>query len=386
MKYSHPMIRRLAQRLPVLCALYFEVFAFIYLLLLQRDVLAQAQYQFSEGEELYHPLVGASLCTLLLMGLAVLLARFMHWLPLRLKAAPWFPSFFLLGLLTHWRFPQYGDLGSSPSWIYLGVLVVAYGVMLLLGDIFMDSSKERETASTYVWPNLLLLALFSLVTVSLSNTDERLHHTLRSIRLAAEGNYDQILIIAHNQQHPTRQLSAATAFALSQQGLLGEQLFAYPQPFGASGLLPQRGDTLLFAPYVRSIGNHLGFLKTDRTPDSLFYEAAFRRPHVKPALRNYWLCALLLDRNLPAFRSSLLESDTLSSALPRHYREALLLEQQLRPLASDTLVDEELSACFLQFDSLRLALSANPDECELRCREQFPGTYWTYYYFPHNQK
>ena len=114
MNYSHPQIRLIAQRIPLLCALYFVTFSLIYLLLLQSDVIAQAQYILSRGQSVFHPLAAALLSTGLLFLLGLVVNYLLHWLPLRLKALVWFPSFLLLGLLTSFRFPQFGDGGSPP--------------------------------------------------------------------------------------------------------------------------------------------------------------------------------------------------------------------------------------------------------------------------------
>ena len=380
MNYAHPQIRLVARRIPVLCTVYFVLFSFFFLFLLQRDVLAQAQYILSQGQSVFHPIVATLLSTALLLLLGFLVSFFLRWLPLRMKAFVWFPSFVLLGLLTCFRFPQFGDEGSAPGW---RVVAVLFGVWLLAvvgSRLFPDSPKERDTLSAYAWPNALWLILFTAVTVSLSNTDAVTHHTLQSARSLSQRDYAAALLQARYERHPSSQLSAMTAYALSRQGQLGESLFRYPQPHGSQGLLPQLSDSLLFFNLPHAVGAHLGYRKGDRTTATLFFEAIARRPRVQPAARHYRLCALLLDRRTADFRQLLLDGDTLSLSLPLHYREALLLQQQLQPQSADTLVDDDLARQFLEFDSLRL-LPGTPDEREFRCRQRYGGTYWAYYYF-----
>ena len=218
------------------------------------------------------------------------------------------------------------------------------------------------------------------MTVGLSNTDSSIHHTLQAARHLAQRDNNAALLQARYERHPSPQLSAITAYALSRQDLLGERLFHYPQPHGPKGLVPQLSDSLLFCDLPRIVGAHLGYRRGRHTSVPLFLQAIARRPHVRPAAHQYRLCALLLQRRTADFRALLLQGDTLSSRLPLHYREALLLQQQLQPAASDTLVDSLLARQFHQFDSLRL-LPGTPDEREFRLRQHFGNTYWTYYYF-----
>lgn len=380
MNYSYPQIRLIARRIPILCTVYFVVFSLAFLLLLQRDVLAQAQFVLSRGQSVFHPLVAALLTTALLSLLGFLVSFFMRWLPLRMKAFVWFPSFILLGLLTSFRFPQFGDVGSAPGWPIIAILLGVWLLAVLSSCLLPDSTKERETLSTYAWPNALWLIIFTAATVRVSNTDAATHHTLQAARYLSQRDYETALLQARYERHPSPQLSAMTAYALSCQGQLGESLFSYPQPHGSQGLLPQLSDSLLFFDLPHAVGVHLGYRKGARTSATLFLEAISRRPHVQPAARQYRLCALLLERRTTDFRQLLLDGDTLSVCLPLHYREALLLQQQLQPLSADTLVDDDLARQFFEFDSLR-TLPGTPDEREFRCRQRFGRTYWTYYYF-----
>ena len=377
MQYSHPQIRQIARRIPILCALYFVLFAFGYLLLLQCDVLAQTHFALSQGQAYYQPLPATILSTLLLFLLGLLLSRLLTWLPLRLKAAVWFPSFFLLGLLTSWHFPSLGDPAALPRWPRLLLPVGLYLLLLVLGRLHSDSSKERDTFSTYAWPNALLLVLFTCATVVVSNTDASLHRTLRALRQLSQRDYAAVLQTARYETSPSPQLTASLAYALSKQGLLGERLFAYAQPYGSEGLLPHLADSTLFFDLPRAVGAHLGYRRGDHTPVPLFLEAVARRPNAQPAARHYRLCALLLQRRTSDFRHLLLQGDTLSVALPLHYREALLLEQQLHPQSADTLPDADLARQFHDFDSLRRLPGTAPQR---ELRQHFPDTYWTYYY------
>ena len=348
---------------------------------MQRDVLAQIQYQLSEGESLYHPLFGAMLCTLLVTILGFFLNALLFWLPLRAKASAWFLPFMLIGTLTHWRFPAFGDSGEAPSWWVYAILVVVYGLWLTMCRMFLDSKKERETFSSYAWPNALQLILMTVIAVSLSNTDIVLHRTLRAASLVEQGAYDEALQCARWERHPSRQLSSSTALALSETHQLGNQLFAYPQPYGAAGLLPEAADTMLFTNLYLTVGNHLGYKRGEHTQPLFFLQVIDAKPKSHPAVRDYLLCAYLLERRLDDFADRLLSDDSLSLALPLHYREALMLRQHLSPVDTTTVLhDDSLRTQYLAFDSLRNA-TGTKEEREFRCRHRFGATYWCYYFF-----
>ena len=56
----------------------FLIFTFLYLYNYQTDVLAMAQHVLSDGKTYYVPFVGASLITILLSLLQLLIARFLQ--------------------------------------------------------------------------------------------------------------------------------------------------------------------------------------------------------------------------------------------------------------------------------------------------------------------
>lgn len=380
MKYASPFVRVIAQRLPIYCAIYFGLFSYLFLRWVECDVLSQAQFRLSEGATVYHPSLYAIFITLLLLLPGLVLHQLCRWLPLRLLAVNWLPSFLLLGLLCHWRFPEVGDMASAPSLWWVILLLAIWALLLYLGWGFRDSTKESSTFATYAWPNALLLALFSVMSVSYANTDIRSHRTLAALRLAEEGQWESVLRQAHYEQHPPRQLSMLTALALSESGQLGDQLFTYPQPWGVDGLLPQEGDTLLFHSIPQLVGHHLRYLKTDRTTLDLFF-AAVDTDATMP-LRDYHLAALLLQRRLPEFAQLLSQDSTLTSPLPRHYAEALVLLSPRDSLCLDSSVIQS----YHSFDSLRvgsspLLRSKEKLERRFQCQRHYGNTYWFYYFF-----
>lgn len=380
MRHSLLQKQKTARQAFALCVVYFVAFAFCYIYFLQRDILAQAQYKLSDGTTLYRPLLSAALCTLLGVALGVFVSRFLRRLPPRAKAMAWFPSFLLLGLLGSVHFPEFGNSPSLYCWVWVLLSLLAYMAFLPLCSLLRCAPGKRESFSLCAWPNALLLTLFSVVCLAVSNTDIVLHRTLQSARYLQEENYEAALQTARWETHPSKQLSSMTAFALSKTEQMGESLFNYPQPYGSEGLLPLCSDTVMFYDVPSAVGCHLGYKRGNSISATRFLETIVSMPCARPSARQYLLCAYLLDKELEKFCTLLSAADSLSTSLPRHYREALLLHQELNPSTDIHFEDSVLNASFLQFKTY-LKEDVAKDERELKCRERFGNTYWSYYYF-----
>ncbi|MBP5381631.1 MAG: hypothetical protein J6Y39_07900 [Bacteroidaceae bacterium] len=380
MRHSVLQKQQTARKIFTFCVVYFLAFAFCYVFLLQRDILAQTQYKLSDGTTLYRPLLSAVLCALLGTALSIFAFRMLRRLPLRAKAMAWFPSFLLIGLLGSAHFPELGDTASPYRWVWVLLSILAYMALLPFCSLLRYAPGKRESFTSCAWPNALLLTLFSLVSIAISNTDIVLHRTLQSARYLQACDYEAALQTARWEASPSKRLSSMTAFALSKTDQMGQSLFCYPQPYGSEGLLPLCSDTVMFYDLPRAVGHHIGYKRGNDITATRFLETIAPMPHARPSARQYLLCAYLLDKELDKFCTLLLTRDSLSLSLPRHYREALLLHQELNPETDILLEDSALNVAFQQFKAY-LKEDVAKDERELKCRDRFGNTYWNYYYF-----
>lgn len=123
--------------MPRICTLVFTCFSFCNLYLYQSDYLAQLQYYFSRGETTYQPLVGAVLITLPLLLLGLFLHHVVRW-PVRFCALVWFPSAFLLIVVTAMRMPELPGLATCIPWpgmlcsLLLFTFAVCFSVCILI--------------------------------------------------------------------------------------------------------------------------------------------------------------------------------------------------------------------------------------------------------------
>ncbi len=370
-------LQKTARVIRPVCGLLFALFSFCYLYGFQADLLALYQHTLAQGQTTYSPFFGALIITGVLWGLQALLSCVVKF-PLRFYALTFFPSCLLLALLCSVHFEAFdgGATGFGPwGFVAAGGL---WGVFAWLALNFPDVNSERLVWSSYLWPNLLVLTWLVLFVGMAGNSHERLHYELRAMRHLQEDEPDKVLQVGARSEASGRTLSVMRASALGRQGMMGERLFTYPQPYGLEGLLPTYSDTLFIYNLPERVFLSLGaspYPRQKACPMQFLQNLEAQSP-VLPAVGDYLLCAYLLERDLAGFSEALPRYYALDS-LPTHYREALALHHSFT-LPADSLASDSLLSAF---QSYRNAV-ASPVQVESACRRDFKGTYWLYYYFP----
>ena len=156
MRYASPITRTAVQAITVVCAVVFVIFSIIYLHFYQAEFLGLEQEVLSRGQTVYYPQWGTPLITLLLLGLGLLIRALVSF-PIRVQALAWFPSAYLLGVLTCMRFQVGTNEVSHIPWGWIVVMAVFYVLALILCRMYPDVRSENETMSTYMFPNMLIL-------------------------------------------------------------------------------------------------------------------------------------------------------------------------------------------------------------------------------------
>lgn len=386
MRYANPLTRTAAQAITFVCAVVFVVFSIIYLHFFQPEFLGLEQDVLSQGQTTYYPAWGTPLITLLLLGLGLLFRAFFPF-PIRVQALAWFPSAFLLGVLTCMRFQEGTNEVSHIPWAWIIVLAGLYVLSLIISRMFPDTRSEKETLSTYMFPNMLILAFSFLCTCMIGNTSTSLHFELKAQQMIAEKNYDGALRVGERNQSFTPRLTALRAYALSRRNILGDSLFCYPLHAGSQDLLPVCPDTLTRGNVPSEIYEYLG-----ARPGS-----KFREPHVthflelvyehdtipRPQVAQYLLCSYLLDKSLDKFSDFIVQIyDSLTASVPRHYQEAIVLDTYLRNPQDSTFYGQDIYDEFVHFYHQKSKyISRGATIARNSCTEDFSHTYWFYYYF-----
>lgn len=345
MNYNNPIPQNITDRIKLSCGLLFALFCFCYLYCLQNDVLAEAQYVFSNGQTHYSRFFGAVIITFSLMCVQYLVERVAHlsggW-----YAVTYMPSFVLLMMLTSLGQQTIEDF-TFGSWLWILPLFIVLYVLLLriktkiLGESIVDGDY---TMSRYLWPNMLTLFLMMFVCgINAPATDVYMYE-LKAERLILDGEYKAASEVAQKSIPVSCRLNELRMYALAKEGQLGEKLFDYPQPYGEKSLL-MLDDTVtrLHRFTSKNIQESLGAWANDAVKSLDSYLNLLRKHEStrhNPLLPEYVLCSKLLSKDMKGFYKSVKVYYNLSDPsnvmnLPKAYRQAMLL--QAKSIGRDSL-------------------------------------------------
>lgn len=375
------------------------LFSFCYLFFLQGEILAEAQFVFSKGVTSYNLVIGAITITVVLQ-IVQWLVRLFSQLPLRWLALSYLPSMLLLGILTDLDRDTIADF-SFGHWTWIvPVVLVCYILLVFVARKFSDTRSDYPPdVKSQIYPNFIILFLLMLGVGAIPQSTDVYHFELKAERLILEKDYEGAAEVGKNSLRSSARLTQLRMYALSQQGLLAERLFEYPQYDGSRGLLDVTDtlSTYRFSP--QRICAHLGAVcdksvhSTDHYFQLLLADSLWNQYTV-----DYYLCSLLLDKKLREFQKelpryySLDGVDGVYDRLPKAYKEALLLVGD-RKYAQDgkivvhgdtlaTLSDNGLLAMFRDYNLVKSELSDETERVNKTHRE-FGHTYWWYYDFSH---
>lgn len=367
-----------------LCSIIFLSFSFVWLYKGEGEALRCLHYTLSGGMTTYSPLCGALIITALLWLLQWGLNMLMRFAR-SLSALAFFPAYLILTLLSCINPDTSGadtsHFAVSIDKVYLwggGLFFIFY----LIAGFFnrkLQNRANREKKQNVIIPNVLILIVFTYITGFVGNTNEVFHNELAVAQAIREGDFDKALQKGIKSPHHSRTLTALRALALSHTHTLGEKLFAYPQTEGAEGLFLDEADGAISMVTNDDICNHLGaHPKMAGETVMTYLDRMCRADSASHEAREYYLCALLLEKELDIFQQALpLHYRETDKSLPRHYQEALLLKDS----AGEMLVtDSTVRSRFGEFMALR---DQYPDPVvqNNHIRRQFGDTYWWYYYY-----
>lgn len=370
--------KRTARHLTLVCGVLFFVFSFVYLFILQSDVIEALHQLLSGGKTRFSAFWSASL-----ISVALLLLRWGVNALMGLKGAvrtfSYFPSFLLLGVMTDVGYNLH-EKGIAGCWAWLLplLLLVYLLVVYALRRLFRSWLNAEMESSMMVIGNLTLFLGMMLMTMCIGNTDIHLHHELAIAKSIRKGDYAEARRIGAKVNDPNRTLTALRAYAMSKEGTLGEYLFQYPQPYGVSGLLIDATDGATLPSSADSLYAYLGAVPHQGEHPVDFFRRLCSDETEGFVAQDYYLSALLLDKRLDAFVAVFKGTEMASDTLPRYYREALFLYGKLHPSLGVELKDEAMEAQWQAYEALQKEWAGTVGEGN-RLRRKFGDTYWWYY-------
>ena len=373
--------RRTARIIAVASGLLFSAFSFTYLSVFQKDVMEALHYSLAQGKTVYAPWMSAVLITVVLLVLRWAVNALVG-LKGPLKALSYFPSCLLLGVLTDVGHNVYHGGGISDTWGWmLPLCLVLYGV---LGWLLARAARlwlNPEMPDIWVVnSNFMTLLMLCFMTIGIGNTNVHFHHELQVEEALRKQDYGRALLVAEKTMDPSRNLTALRAYAMSRQGTMGEDLFRYPQLYGAAGLLMGTSDEKALRLNADSLSVYLGAKPALGEPALTFFRRICEEESGNYTTLDYYLSALLLEKKLDEFVRAFDELYTVRDSIPYYYRQALFLDSKMHPSAATDSADVALEELWDKYLQKQQELSGQRGEANYMRRE-FGDTYWWYYQY-----
>lgn len=267
----------------------------------------------------------------------------------------------------------------ARGWLWLVPALLLWSGCVVTAKRLTRSEEKPSVAwrSPLCWGSMAALLLMEGAVVLVAESQPTLHYRAEMEKTLMYRQTDVALTVGQMEERSDSALTMLRAYALSQQGQLGDSLFAFPLKGGADALLPRATAPrlLLLSPdlFYRPLGDE----PQHNEPTLHFLQRLNDSPHATVAAQHYWLVALLLERQLDAFARALPQRFTVTDSLPLHYREALTLYTHLRQHPSIIYHHNVMNADYEDFMSLMRRRDA---ASKAQLREAYGHTYW-YYYF-----
>lgn len=368
----------------IVCALLFLFFSFTYLYNVQGETIQQVHSVLSEGKTSYSLFWGAFITTIVLWLICWGL-NFITQFKGRWKAVSYFPAFMILVILSSF-YPTPGEasfrLTLGEGWWWCIPATILYAVLATLYHRIERRESKIKLAELMI-PNVLTMMGFIYLTGSISNNNEVFHNEIKVAHAIQRKDYRTALETGFTSPHSSQTLTALRALALSCTDSLGQHLFSYIQKDGAEGLFmdEEKGKTSIIT--NDSIYQHLGGIsRKNNEPAVNYLHRVCESDLASSRALDYYLCSLLLERQLTRFSQVLTNLYDEDRPLPRHYQEALMLIRDKD--ATDSFTTEGLDSLNMKrYDEFK-SLQQSYREEELRSnytRRKFGNTYWWYFWY-----
>lgn len=379
------LIKRQETPIRVVCTFVFTLFSFFYLYYFQSDVLTVLQHVFSKGQTHYDHFVGATLITLVLLLLQIGVVNIcrkvqMAW------AFTFVPSALCLAALTDVEPSDVDGMLHFSSGVYLlPIGLIVFGLLVWTAKatgLLQSLSFTVRSTQRLLWNNLLVLLLCMLFVCTCGNGSKVYHARAHAEQCIMDGRVDVALLAIENCGSGDENLTMLTAYALAQKNALAERLFEFPVKGGSEALTPY-AKNMKFELIADSVFySKLGGWYVQRMPTMKYLDYQRRHGRMNSMAIDYLLCGYLLDRNIDAFAANVTKYYEVndSVALPKHYKEALVMYTHLRSTPRVIYNNNVMNTDFEDFQKLEKSV-ADERERQTALRDTYGNTYWYYYQY-----
>ena len=370
----------------VACTFVFTLFTFFYLYYYQADLLTVMQHVFSKGQTHYNHFVGAVLITLVLL---LVQAATVHLLKkVRMAWALTFvPSALCLILLTDVKPDELSGTLAFGTWVYLFPAALALFVLIIWGAekaglSLILSRRVHSTQICSLWINLLIVFVTVTMVCISGNSDKVYHARIHMEQCIMNGDYDGALKTSQQLDKSDENITMLTAYALSRNKELPESIFEYRLKGGSAALMPN-GTCIKFELLPDSaFYSYMGNMYLQRMSTMKYLDYQKRHNRINSRTADYLLCGYLLDKNLNSFVNEITKYYAVndSAALPKHYKEALLLYTHMHSNPRIIYSNNIMNADFQDFQKLERSTADIPER-QTALRDTYGNTYWYYYQY-----
>lgn len=376
--------KRIQRTATLFCVVLFVVFSYTFLAVYQAPLLEIFYDRVANGKLQYNAHIVAGIITALLTLLALWLNR-MAGFKREWTAVAYLPSCIILAFITDIDRTLYTGGFSYLAWsIIFAVAILFYLFMafILHRVLFAQIKNLDMEGSRIMWRNMLLLTLLFFLTGTLSSAEEDIKNEAMAYKYYKRGNIDKALKVGRNAASASRELTSSRAYYLALKGELGERLFAYPQYYGSEALLPSFTQTTPLSPDTVYSQFDIERRATDTTIE--FLARAASADSVSRNVADYYMSALLLEKRLDEFMVTLPRYYNVEepNALPKNYKEAILLYNDIATDSTIVVTDEELVK---RYTEMRAVESEYPDILVRSniVHSRYGKSYWYYYNYGH---
>lgn len=364
----------------LVCAIFFILFTLLYLNKYQPDILAVTQHVLSHGATHYNNVVGTILITLALWLIQVAVyagTRLNH----RTHALTYLPSMLLLAVLT--------DVSPHlTTSTYLGVWVWLFPLFMVVFAFVVWFFKQLESMeyamlsaglfSRLTWINLLQLTVASFVVCSIGCSDAVFHSRMRMESEMMKGDYHAAASVGKTVSDVDSSLSMLRIVALTKDHALCERLFEYPLVGGSDAMLPNEKSVKLMMLPEDSVYATFGIVFKEKMKPLTYLKYVNKSKYANKDSKDWLLCAYLLDCDLDGFAAALPRYYEVNGALPRSFREALVLYNHLRKKPLIVYKESTMDADYEDFKKVYYQTS-NATARLSNVKDSYGTTYWFYY-------
>lgn len=368
----------ISQRVRAVLRVLFVVFSFLYFYFYQTPLLALVQHQLSEGQTTYRPLISALVLTFVLFIVQRLVST---WV--RFSDATYFfsyvPSAILAVLLT-----AFTPVPQTSILVGLGVAFLCFvvAVIFALKDKSLNNHSNPSFVKLLTIHSVGMLGIFLFIG-GMSHTNDVLTFEIETARSLKKMDVERALHIGDKSLATSPRLTALRAYGLSQnEGRMGDSLFLYPMAgVGAEQLLFATNDSLNQLLPPDSLYAKLGVWPSSRETSIAYLERMKNRSQ-HPMAKEYWLSALLLEKDLNRFAHELTHyyAKADSVDLPRYYKEALTL-YNLNAVKPFVFKGDSVSSVAYQEFIDKGEKYEDKIVRNNKLHRKYGDTYWWYYYY-----